>query len=130
MYFYFSPLFKKNQRCPFQPTSLSGGSPAGDPRLLAWWEVVGGGGQADGPDVLVEGDVGVQLHQGDVVVIGERVVVLVSDDPFQVPPHCPFVGLTLHVQPQQGLPLLGLRVPATTQHLRGERSHLEEGAVE
>ena len=53
-------------------TSLSGGAPAGDPRHLASREVVGGGGEADGPDVLVEGDVLVQLHQGDVVCCRSR----------------------------------------------------------
>lgn len=62
-------------------TSLSGGSPAGDPRLLACWEIIGGGGQADGPDVLVQGDLLVQLHQGNVVVVGKGVIVLVGNDP-------------------------------------------------
>lgn len=81
-------------------TSFSRGPPTGDPRLAACGEVVGGGGQADGPDVLVEGDVGIQLHQSDVVVVGERVVVTVSDDPPHVPPHRPFIGLTLHMQTQ------------------------------
>ena len=93
-------------------TSLSGGAPAGDPRHLASREVVGGGGEADGPDVLVEGDVLVQLHQGDVVVVGRGVIVPVGDDLLYVPPHCPLIGPTLHVQTQQGLPLVSLRVPA------------------
>lgn len=92
-------------------TSFSVGAPAGDPRLAAGGEVVGGRGQTDGPDVLVEGDVGVQLQQGDVVVVAERIVVGVGDDALHVPPHRPLIGLTLHVQAQEGLPLVGLGVP-------------------
>lgn len=92
-------------------TSFSAGAPAGDPRLAAGGEVVGGRGQTDGPDVLVEGDVGVQLHQGDVVVIREPVVTGVGDDALHVPLHRPLIGLTLHVQAQEGLPLVGLGVP-------------------
>lgn len=93
-------------------TSLPDGAPAGDPGLAAWREVVGGRGQTDGPDVLVEGDVGVQLHKGDVVVVAAAVVARVGDDPPHLPPHRPLIGLTLHQQAQEGLPLVGLREPA------------------
>lgn len=89
-------------------TSFSGGSPARDPCHLACWEVIRGGGQADGPDVLVEGDFTVQLHQGDVVFIGQGVIVLVGNDPLYVPPLRPLADLTLRVQTQQGLPLVCL----------------------
>lgn len=76
---------------------------------------MGGGGQADGPDVLVEADVGVQLHQGDVVVIGFIAEVFVGDDPSHPPLHCPLVGLTLHMQTQQRLPVVGFRVSASDE---------------
>jgi len=107
-------------REPLRPglTSLPGGPPAGDPGLPARGEVVGGGGQTDGPDVLVQGHVGVQLHDGDVVVVGYGVVVAVGDDPPHAPPHRPLAGLTLLMQTQQHLPLVGLGVPAHT----GQRS--------
>lgn len=93
-------------------TKLPDGAPAGDPGLATWRELVGGRGQTDGPDVLVEGDVGVQLHQGDVVVVAAAVVERVGDDPPHLPPHRPLVALTLHQQAQERLPLVGLRVPA------------------
>lgn len=93
-------------------TCLPDSAPAGDPGLAAWRELVGGRGQTDGPDVLVEGDVDVQLHKGDVVVVAAAVIVPVGDDPRHLPPHRPLIGLTLHQQAQEGFPLVGLRVPA------------------
>lgn len=106
-------------------TSFFGGPPAGDPRLAAGGEVVGGGGQTDGPDVLVEGDVGVQLHQGNVVVVVEVVVAVVNDDAPHVPPHRPLVVPTLHVQAQKGLPLAGVGVPALMHTGQSEASGAE-----
>lgn len=99
-------VFPQLQTVWCQPTSLSGRSPASDPRNLACWEVKGGGGQTDGPDVLVEFDFSVQLHQGNVIVVGHGVVAFMGDDPLYVPPHSPFVDLALHMQTQQGLPLV------------------------
>lgn len=103
------------------PTSLPGGAPARDPGHLARWEVVGGRGQTDGPDVLVQGHVGVQLHQRDVVVVGEGVVVFVGDDSPDLPPHRPLADLTLDVQTQQRLPLVGLGIPALKKMAVRER---------
>lgn len=72
------------------------------------------GRQTDGPDVLTEGDVSIQLHQGNVVVEGGGVVIAVGDDLLHVPLHRPLAGLTLHVQTKEDLPLLRLGVPAPT----------------
>ena len=67
-------------------------------------ELVGGAGQADGPDVLVEGDGLLQLHQGEVVGVGLGVEARVGDDPLQVPPHRPLAVMALDVETQHGLP--------------------------
>lgn len=96
-------------------TPFSGGPPASDPCLTAYGKVVGRGWQADGPDVLTEGDVGVQLHQSDVIVVGEGVVIVVGDDLPHPATHRPLVGLALHVQPKKRLPLVSLGVPASTR---------------
>lgn len=90
-------------------TSFPGSSPASDPSLFSYWEVVRGGGQADGPDVLVERDALVQFHESDIVIIGLRVVALVNDDPLHALLHGPLAGLTLLVKTQKSLPLVSLR---------------------
>lgn len=69
---------------------------------------MGGRWEADGPDVLVEHHLLGKLHQGYVVVICQRVVILVSDDAFYAPPHRPLVGLTLNMETKQGFPLVSL----------------------
>lgn len=92
-------------------TSLPDGTPAGDPGFTAWRELISGRGQTDGPDVLVEGDVGVQLHKGDVIVVAASVILRVGDDASHPSAHRPLIGLTLHQQAQEGLPLVSLRVP-------------------
>ena len=100
-------------------TPFCGGPPAGDPGLGADRKMVGGGRQTDGPDVLIQGDLSVQLHQGNVVVVAAGVVVLVDDDPLHAPLHRPPAGLTLLVQTEEDVPLLRLGVPAPThQQLR------------
>lgn len=90
-------------------TSLPGSSPASDPSLFSYWEVMRGGGQADGPDVLVERDAVVQLHESDIIIVGLRVVARVNDDPLHAPLHGPLAGLTLLVKTQKSLPLVSLR---------------------
>lgn len=94
-------------------TSFTGGPPASDPGLRADRKMVGRGRQTDGPDVLVEGDVSIQLHQSNVVVVGDKVVVLVDDDFLHLPLYRPLVALALHMQTEKDLPLVGLGVPGT-----------------
>lgn len=96
-------------------TPFSGGPPASDPSLTADGKMVRWGRQADGPDVLAERDVSIQLHQSDVVAVGEGVVIVVGDDPLHATPHRPLGGLTLHVQTKKDLPLVSPEVPAPTQ---------------
>lgn len=77
-------------------TSLSDGTPTGDPGLTAWWELKSWGGQTNGPDVLVKGDVGIQLHKGNVVVVAAGIILWVGEDPPHLPAHRPLIGLTLY----------------------------------
>lgn len=96
-------------------TPFSGGPPASDPSLTADGKMVRWGRQADGPDVLAEGDVSIQLHQSDVIAVGKGVVIAVGNDPLHATLHRPLVGLTLHVQSKEDLPLVSPEVPAPTQ---------------
>lgn len=67
-----------------------------------------GGRQADGPDVVGEGDGTVQLHQGHVVVEGEGVVVRVRYDLLQVPLHHGACNVLLLVKAKLSFPGAGL----------------------
>jgi len=66
--------------------------------------------QADGSDVVRVCDRTVQLHQGDVIVKGERVVIWVRNDPSQVPLHDVTRCLPLDVKAEVSLPSAGLRI--------------------
>lgn len=79
-------------------TPLSGGPPPSDPSLGTDRKMVRRGRQTNGIDVLIEGDISFQLHQSNVVVVGEGVVAVVGDDPLHAPHHHPLSGLTLLVQ--------------------------------
>lgn len=70
-----------------------------------------GGRQADGSDVIRVCDRTVQLHQGDVIVVGIRVVVRVGDDLLQVPLHHVLCGISLDVKAEVSFPSAGLGVP-------------------
>lgn len=70
--------------------------------------------QADGPDVIGVGDRTVQLHQGNVIVKGECVVVGVGYDLFQVPLHHGTSKLPLLVEAEVSFPSAGLGVPEDT----------------
>jgi len=95
-------------------TSLRGRSPSGHPQVLAHGEVVGGIGQADGLDDGGEGDGALQLHHGDVVVVGVVVEVRVGDDALDLPRlHVGTVAVALVGQAQVGRPQAGVRVPAS-----------------
>lgn len=66
-------------------TSFSCGTPPSDPHILARWKLMLRSWQADGFYVVTVGDRTVQLHQGDVIVKGELVVVRVRYDLLQIP---------------------------------------------
>lgn len=73
--------------------------------------MVGFGGKADGPHVLVQDQGLVQLHQRHVVVVGDDIVQRVSDDPANAAPDRPLVCAALSVQPQEHLPLVSIGEP-------------------
>lgn len=98
-------------------TPFYGGPPARDPSLRTYRKMVRGGRQTDGPDVLIEGDVSIQLHQSNVIVVGGGVVIVVGDDLLHIPLHRPLTGLTLYVQTKKDLPLVSLREPAATHRI-------------
>ena len=64
-----------------RPTSKRGGAPASDPVDDAAVESASVRGQADGRDVVCEGDSRGELQQADVVVVGGPTVIGVTDNP-------------------------------------------------
>lgn len=90
-------------------TSFHGRSPPGDPQVLAHGEAVGGIGQADGLDDGGEGDGALQLHHGDVVVVGVVIEEGVGDDALDFPClHVGSVAVALVGQAQVGCPQAGV----------------------
>ena len=64
-----------------RPTSKRGGAPASDPVDDAAVESASVRGQADGRNVVCEGDIRGELQQADVVVVGGPTVIGVTDNP-------------------------------------------------
>lgn len=86
-------------------TSFCSRSPSGHPKVLAYREVVGGIGQADGLDDGCEGDWALQLQHSNVVVVGVVIEVGVGDDALDfVGLHIGATEVTLVRQPQVGCP--------------------------
>lgn len=74
--------------------------------------------QADGPDVVTVADGAVQLHQGNVIVKREGVVVRVGYDLLQVPLLGGASQLVLSVQAQINFPSAGLGESEDTANLK------------
>lgn len=92
-------------------TSFSGGPPPGDPHGATNRKIVLGSRQTDGPDVVRVGDGTGELHQGDVVVKCEWVVVRVGYDLLQGPLLHGGSNVPLDVKPELSFPFVGLRQP-------------------
>lgn len=88
--------------------SFSCGSPPSDPHCVPGWKAVLGSRQTDGLDVVGVGDGTVQLHQRDVIVEGEGVVVGMGNDLLQVLLHYVASVLLLDVEAQVNFPSAGL----------------------
>lgn len=67
--------------------------------------------QADGPDVVWVTNRWLQLHQSDVIVESELVVVWVRNDLLQIPFHHAVAVGPLSVKAKVGFPCARLRVP-------------------
>lgn len=74
-----------------------------------------GSRQTDRPDVIREHDRAVHLHQGDVIVKSEGVVVRVGDDPLQVSDYDGTPSNSLRVKAEVSLPGPRLRESDDTQ---------------
>lgn len=105
-------------------TALSSSSPSSDPHRVAGGEDVLSRWYADRPDVVGVGHWALQLHQGDVVVVGVCVVIRVGDDPLQVPLHYILCVLFLGVKPQKRLPSARLGVSGGNRQTRSLKRSL------
>lgn len=74
--------------------------------------------QADGPDVVRVANRSVHLHQGNVIVKSELVVVWVRYDLLQIPFHHAVAIVALSVETKVGFPCARLRVPNGVQKNR------------
>lgn len=90
--------------CGGKPTAVADVAPPSGPAGGGVVEAAGAAGQADGPDVVAEGDARAEAHKGDVVVEERVVVQRVGDDRHQGTADLVGVGAGLGLAAQVDCP--------------------------
>lgn len=93
-------------------TSRSDVSPSCDPAFGSGCETAALTSQTHGSDVVCEGDGAIQLQQGDVVVVGVFIIIVVTDDRRNTSGNLIGIGAVLSLFPQIHHQVTRIRVAA------------------